>query len=128
MRELAAEHELQHEERGRQPPGDDDLRLAQLVERQPLLRDDDRAVAGADRRAVREQRVALVHERVGRERHRRHLEPPVERPLVQRLDVLDHGLELEALRVDRSRREPPEHERIVWIGAEADADQHGGGG
>ena len=29
-----------------------------------LARDDDRAVAGADARAVREQRVALVHERV----------------------------------------------------------------
>jgi len=91
---------------GRKPPGDDDLGLAQLVECQRFLRDDDRPVAGTDRRAVREQRVPLVHERVGRERHRRHLEPPLERPLVQRLDVVDRRLELEALRVDRSRRSP----------------------
>ena len=39
---------LQHEERRRQLARDDDLRLAQLVERQRLARDDDRAVARAD--------------------------------------------------------------------------------
>src|SRR5207248_6066370 len=51
----------------------------------------------------------------------------VEGELVERLDVVCHGLELESARVDRAGREPPEHEGVVRICAEADADQHGRG-
>ena len=125
---VVAERELEDEERRRQLAGDDDLGLPELVEGQALARHDDRAVAGADRGAVRQERIALVHERVRRERHRRHLETAFERPFVQRLDVLDDRLELEALRIDGPGGEPPEHEGVVGIGAETDADHHAAGG
>ena len=59
------------------------------------------------------------------QRQRGHLEPALERPLVQRLDVREHVLELEAARVDPSRGEAPEHERVVGIRAMPEADQHG---
>jgi hypothetical protein len=126
--ELAAERHLQHEEGRRQRPRHHDLRLAQLVERQRLARDHDRPVPVADRRSVRQERVPLVHERIRRKGHCRHLEPSLQGPFVQGLDVLDHGLEVEALRIDGSRRQAPEHEGVVGICAEADADEHGGGG
>ena len=70
----------------------------------------------------------LLHERVRVQRDRRHLEPPLERPLVQRLDVAEHVLELEAARVDAILRQGPEHERVVGVGAMAETDQHRGGG
>ena len=87
-----------------------------------LPRDDDRPVARADARAVREQRVVLLHERIGGERDRGHLEAPRARPLVQRLDVAEDLLELVTAGVDEIRRERPVHERVVGIGAVADAD------
>ena len=58
------------------------------------------------------------------EREGRHLEPSFERPFVQRLDVPEDVLELEAAGVDRAGGERPEHERVVGIGAVAEADQH----
>ena len=124
--EVAQDHP-QDEERGRHLPGHGDLDLAQLVLRHRLPRDDDRPVARAHARPVREQRVALLHERVRVQRDRRHLEPALERPLVQRLDVAEHVLELEAARVDAILGQGPEHEGIVGVGAVAEADQHRGG-
>ena len=76
---------------------------------------------------MREQHVALLDERVGVKRDRGHLEPAFERPLVQRLDVAEHVLELEAARVHRPVGQGPEHERVVGVGAVAEADQHKGG-
>ncbi len=73
---------------------------------------------------MREERVVLLHERVRGERERRHLEPARARPLVQRLDVAEHLLELVPVRLDAVGRERPEHERVVGIGAVADADPH----
>ena len=129
-RELAetevVEHEPQREERRRHRPGHDDLELAQLVERQLLARDHDRPVARPDARSVRQERVVLLHERVRGERDRRHLEPPRARPLVQRLDVAEHLLELVAARVDEVRRQRPVHERVVGVRAVSDADPQGG--
>ena len=122
--ELAAEDHLQHEERRGQLPWDDDLLRAQLVERQLLLRDHDRPVAGAHARAVREQEIAVLDERIRRERDRGHLEAALERPLVERLDVLAHRLEVEAARVDGARREAPEHEGVVGVRAEAETNEH----
>ena len=55
---------------------------AREVER--LSRDDDRPVAVAHRRAVRQQRVAIRDVRVRARRDRRHLESALDRPLVQR--------------------------------------------
>ena len=119
-----AECEAEGQERRRRPSGDDDLELAQLVERQRLAGDDDRPVAVADARAVRQQRVPVLHERVRVQRDRSHLELRLQRPLVQRLDVLQHLLELEAACVDRAGRDRPEHERVVRVGAMAEPDQH----
>jgi Mn-dependent DtxR family transcriptional regulator len=55
---------------------------------------------------------------------RRRLELALDCPLVQRLDVAQHVLELEAARVDPLRGQRPEHERVVWIGAVSKPDQH----
>ena len=74
---------------------------------------------------MRQQHVALLHERVGGERDRGDLELALERPVVERLDVLQDVLELEAARVDLAGGEGPEHERVVGVGAVAEVDQHG---
>ena len=95
-----------------------------VARRQRLARDDDRPVARAHARAVREEHVAVLHERVRVQRDGGHLEPALERPLVQRLDVPQDVLELEPARVDAARGEAPEHERVVGVGAMAEADQH----
>jgi hypothetical protein len=119
-----AEVHAQDEEGRRHPAGDSDLDVAQLLPRERLLRHDDRAVAGAHARAVRQQDVLVLDERVRVERQRRDLEPSVERPEVQRLDVLQDVLELEVAGVDLPRRERPEHERVVGIRAVSEPDQH----
>ena len=74
---------------------------------------------------MRQERVCVLHERVGRERQRCHFELPVECPLVQHLDVLRDELELEAARIDTARDERPGHERVVGICRMTDADAHG---
>ena len=112
----------QREERGRHAARNGDLDPPQVVVGQRLARDDDRPVAGAHARAVREQDVAILDERVRVQRDRRHLEPALERPLVQRLDVLQDVLELEAARIDLARGEAPEHEGVVGIRAVAEPD------
>ena len=61
------------------------------------------------------------------ERDRGDLEPALEGPLVQRLDVPQHVLELEAARVDAPFREGPEHEGVIRVGAVAEVDEHGAG-
>ena len=86
--------------------------------------DDDRPVARPDARAVRQQRVVVLHERIRGERHRRHLEPSRARPLVERLDVGEHLLALEAAGVDAAFGERPEHEGVVGVGAVSYADPH----
>ena len=127
-RELAvrevAERQPERQERRGHSAGDDDLGRPQLLERERLARHEDRPVAGADARAVRQQRVPVLDERVRVERDRGHLEPALERPLVQRLDVLQHLLEAESARVDRTGRNRPEHEGVVGIGAVTELDQH----
>ncbi len=121
------EHEPEREERRRHRSRDDDLELAQLGERQRPAGDDDRPVARPDARAVREERVVLLHEWIRRERDRGHLEPRRTGPLVQRLDVAEHLLELVAARVDEVRRQRPVHERVVGVRAVSDADSQGAG-
>ena len=91
-----------------------------------LARDDDRAVAVAHARAVREDHVVLLDVRVGVQRDRGDLELAVHRPLVQRLDVVQDVLELEPARVDDTRGEAPEHERVVRVGAMSKTNQQGG--
>jgi hypothetical protein len=125
IREAAAERHSEDEKCRREPSGDGDLDLTELVERQRLARDDDRAVPGTDRSAVRKQRVASLDERVRRERKRRHLELPVERPFVQHLDVLGEELEPEAARRELPGSERPDHEGVVRVRGMADPDQHG---
>ena len=73
---------------------------------------------------MRQERVVLLHERVRSERDRGHLEPRRARPLVQRLDIAEHLLEVVTPRVDEIRGERPEHEGVVRVGAVTDADPH----
>ena len=128
MRDISTDRHLQDEERRRQPARDHDLRRTQLVEREQFARDDDRSIAGAEARAMRKQEIAVLYERIRRRRHGRHLQAPLERELVQRLNVVDHRLELVAASIDGSGGEPPEHERVVGIRTEAHPDQHAAGG
>ena len=59
-----SEREPEDEIGRRQRARDDDLDPLQLVGGERLAGDDDRAVAGPDRGAVRQQRVVLLDERV----------------------------------------------------------------
>ena len=95
-----ADRHAQDEERRRHATGDGDLEVGQVVQRERLSRHDDRAVAGAHARAVRQQHVPVLDERVRVQRDGGRLQPPLERPLVQRLDVAQDVLELEAARFD----------------------------
>ena len=127
-RQLAVREVAEREPEGRNAvvirPGTAISAPRSCSKRERLARDEDRPVAGADPRAVRQQRVAVLHERIRVQRDRRHLEPALERPRVERLDVLQHLLELEAARVDAPGRERPEHERVVGIRAVAEPNQH----
>ena len=122
-----AEHEPKDEKRGRQRARHDDLEVAEPVETERLASDHDRPVSGADARAVGQERVVVLDERIRRERDRRDLEPARTRPLVERLDVAEHLLELVPARVDEVRRERPVHERVVGIGTVSDANPQGAG-
>ena len=120
-----AEREAEHEVGGREPAGDRDSSARSSAGVERLARDDDGPYAVAHRGAVRQQPVAVGDVRVGAHRERRDLEPPLARPVVQRLDVRDDVLELEPARVDAARRDRPEHERVVGIRAVSDTDPHG---
>ena len=73
---------------------------------------------------MRKQRVAVLHERIRRQRQRSHVQPAFKSPLVQYLDVLGHELELEPAGIDVAGRERPDHEGVVGIGGMAEPDQH----
>ena len=87
-----------------------------------LPRDDDRAVVVAHARAVRQQRVLVREVRVGVERHGGDLVLALERRAVQRLDVRQHLVDLDAAGVDVAARQAVEHERVVRIRAVGDGD------
>jgi len=119
---LGAENEPQDEVGRREPTGNDDLELAQLIELETLPGDEQRSVAESERRAVGEQDVAVGNRRVGPERDRTHLERPSSAKAVERLDVGHYLLELEAAQIDASGLDSPEHEGVVGIRAVADTD------
>ena len=119
-----ADRHAEHEERRRHASGHRDLEVGEVVQRERLARNDDGAVAGAHARAVRQEDVAVLNEGVGVKGDRRRLQAPFERPLVQRLDVAEHMLELEAARVDAAGGKPPEHEGVVGVRAVSEADPH----
>src|SRR5262245_2758831 len=85
---------------------------------------DDRAVVVAHARAVRQQRVLVRKVRVGVERHRGDLVLAVEGGAVQRLDVGEDLVDLDAAGVDGARRQTVEHERVVRVRAVRDGDSH----
>ena len=94
--------ELQRQERGRQPAGHADLEaLERSVARRPrhrLARDENRAVLVAHARAVRQQRVSIDQVRVRVKRDRGDFVAALERGAVQRLDVRQDLIDLDAVR------------------------------
>src|SRR5579884_178402 len=58
------------------------------------------------------------------DRQRGHLEAPLGRPLVQRLDVTQNVLEAEAAGVDLALRERVEHERVIRVRTMSKANQY----
>src|SRR5436190_5496623 len=119
-----AEEEPQDEERGGHAPRNRDLDRLQLLTLEWLTRHDDRPVSRAHARSVGEHCIVALNERIGMQRDRGRLEPSLERPVVQGLNVPQHVLELEPARVDPVRGKRPEHECVVGIRAVAESDQH----
>ena len=119
-----AEVEPQDEKCGGHPAGHGDLERLQLLPRELVTSDHDGAVARTHARPVRQHRVSVLDIRVRVQRDRGRLEPAVDRPFVQRLDVAQDMLELEPACVDLIRGERPEHERVVGIGTVSEPDQH----
>jgi hypothetical protein len=62
---------------------------------------------------VRQQRVAILQMRVRVERHGGDFVPALECRTIQRLDVGEHLLDLDAVGRDGAARQAIEHERIV---------------
>src|SRR5262249_46369332 len=119
-----AEEEPEDEKSGGHAPGDRDLDRPQLLPLERLACDDDRPVPRPHARSVREHGVVALHERVRVQGDRGRLELPLEGPVVQRLDVAQYVLELEAAGVDSVRGKSPEHERVVGVRAVAEPDEH----
>ncbi len=88
-----------------------------------LLGDEDGAIALSHRGAGIHHPVLVVDQDVGSRGHRRHVELARPRPPVEGLDVLQYVLDLDPLRLHLAGGERVEHERVVGIGAVADADQ-----
>jgi hypothetical protein len=78
--------------------------------------------------AMREDGVAVLHERIGVQGNRGHLETALESPLVQGLDVLEDVLERELAGIDDSCAETPEHERVVRVRTMPQSDEQGSEG
>ena len=88
-------------------------------------RDEARAIAVADTRAMREQGVAIGEIRVGVQRDRGDLELAGQRAPIQRLDVGELVRVATATGVDLPARHCPEHEGIVGVGTVGDANDTG---
>ena len=121
--EVADSH-AQDEEGGRHPPWHGDLDLRETLERHGVAGDHERTVAGAHAGAMGEEDVRVLHEGVGVEGEGGHLQAPLQRPLVESLDVAEDVLELEAARVHAPAGKRPEHEGVVGVGAVTESDSH----
>ena len=88
------------------------------------LGDDDRAVALAERSAVAEQAIRVLHARVRANGHGGRLEAALACPHVERLDIGRHKLDLEAAQVERALGNRPHHEGVIGVGTMANADVH----
>ena len=85
-----------------------------------------RAVLVAHARAVGQQRVAIDQVCVGVERDGRDFVPALKGGTVQRLDIGQHLVDLDAVDANGAARQAVEHERIVRVRAVRDGDLHRG--
>ena len=85
---------------------------------------EDGAVSLAHGRTGIHHPVLLMHEDVGGGGDGRHLELAGASAPIQRFDVLQHVLDLDALGLHLARSERVEHEGVVGVRAVADTDQH----
>jgi hypothetical protein len=109
--------QLQRQEGAGERAGNGDALVFELAGREGFARDDQRAVAIADARAVRQQRIVVGNVGVGVKgdgRHvvflRRH------RNLIERLDVFEDVGEFQLARVEFVGGEAIKHEGVVGIG------------
>src|SRR5262249_15559562 len=123
--------ELQRQERGRQPAGHADLEARQRSSAgRPrhlflgLARDEDRTVLIAHARTVRQQRIAIGEMRGRMKRDGGDTAATVTRRAVQRLDVRQDLVDLDAVRTDGVARQTIEHECVIGIRAMRDGDLH----
>ena len=119
--------EPQGEVSGGQLAGDHHLEPGQVGPAVGLAGDDDRPVAVAEARARGHDLVAVGEMGVGVEGEGRDLVRPLERRLVQALDVLQDVADLQPLDVEDPLRQGIEHEGIVRVGTVGDADGGRGG-
>jgi len=95
--------------------------LFELSARDRLARHQDRAVALPHRGAGIHHPVAIGDQQVRRERHGGDVQLRGARAPIERLDVLEHVLDRDARHAHLARGERVEHERVVRVGAVADA-------
>ena len=88
-----------------------------------LAGDDHRAVLVAHAAPGRQQRVLVEQVRVGVDADGRDFEFALQRPAIERLDVLQFVDELQVARGDLVVRQGVEHEGVVRVRAVPDADQ-----
>ena len=87
--------------------------------------DHDGPVAASHRHPVPQEQVVLRDRREARDRHGDDIELARGRAGVERLGVRPLRLEDEPLGIDLAGQERPEHEDVVAVGRERDADPHG---
>ena len=109
-------------------PGDADLDALQrawpAADFRPLLRDENRAVAIAHARAVRQQRVAILQMRIGVKGHGGDFVLAIKRGAVERLDVGQYLVDVDAVDLHGAARQPVEHERVIGVGTVGHGDFH----
>ena len=120
--------EPEREVRRRERPRDRDAAAADIGARHRRASNEARAVAIADRCAMREERVAIGEIGVGVDRDRGHLQLGAAGALIERLDVLQLVDVRQAFGVDGAGRQSIEHERVVRIRAVGQVDDAAGAG
>jgi hypothetical protein len=93
--------------------------------RQILARHDDRTVAIAHARTVRQQDVAVGEMRVRVKRDGADLVAALERRAIQRFDVAEDVLDLDVAGRHLAAGQAVEHERVVGVRAVSDGNAHG---
>ena len=124
LRVRVGEREREEQVGGGVAPRDRHRHAPRVEPLDPGARDEERPDADAEGAAGLEEGVAAGDARQHAVADLADVEPSLARPLVERLDVLEHGVEAEPARVDAAVDEGVEDERVVGTGGEAERESH----